>query len=127
MGVHVEKWRGEEKRRLTVREKQVVNLVVEGRSNRQVGQLLDISEETVKLHLYRAYNKLGIDTRHQLLALLTGKDFRIRELRLEWIRVTHRLSAIEEQLAFLGEDHEGKKPAFDIDSRAGDVAGVRTN
>jgi DNA-binding CsgD family transcriptional regulator len=121
--------RGELKTELTLREKQVADLVVDGRSNRDVARLLKISEETVKAHLNHVFNKLGCDSRMQLQGLLTRPDDRkrVQDLRLEKIRLTHRLAAIEEALALLGEDDETKKPAIDFTPRAGDVAGVRTN
>jgi DNA-binding NarL/FixJ family response regulator len=52
---------------LTPREEQVVNLVVEGISNRKVAQQLDIKENTVKKSLLRIYDKLGVSNRVELV------------------------------------------------------------
>jgi DNA-binding NarL/FixJ family response regulator len=52
---------------LTVREEQVVNLVVEGTSTRETAQQLGIKENTVKKSLQRIYDKLGISNRVELV------------------------------------------------------------
>lgn len=49
--------------RLTTRELQVLRLVAEGLPNAQVAQRLWISEPTVKYHLSRTYEKLGVANR----------------------------------------------------------------
>ncbi len=52
---------------LTPREEQVVALVAEGLSNRDVAAELKLSEHTVKKYLFRIFNKLGISTRVELV------------------------------------------------------------
>src|SRR5262249_2720527 len=52
---------------LTAREVQVVDLVVEGISNREMAQQLDIKENTVKKSLQRIYDKLGVSNRVELV------------------------------------------------------------
>jgi DNA-binding NarL/FixJ family response regulator len=49
--------------RLTTRELQVLRLVAEGFANAQVAKQLWISEPTVKYHLSRTYEKLGVSNR----------------------------------------------------------------
>ena len=44
---------------LTLRERQVVELVARGRSNRTIGQLLGISLKTVESHRAAAMAKIG--------------------------------------------------------------------
>ncbi len=53
---------------LSPRELEVLGLVAEGLSNRQVGQRLHIAESTVKSHLNNVYGKLGVDNRTQAAA-----------------------------------------------------------
>ena len=48
---------------LTARETQVLALVGEGRTNADIGRELFISEATVKTHLIRIFQKLGVDDR----------------------------------------------------------------
>jgi LuxR family maltose regulon positive regulatory protein len=48
---------------LSPRELEVLDLLSEARSNRQIAQALFISEVTVKTHLRRIYSKLGVRTR----------------------------------------------------------------
>ena len=48
---------------LTPREAELLSLLIEGHSNRELGKRLFISEATVKTHLAHIYAKLGVDTR----------------------------------------------------------------
>jgi DNA-binding NarL/FixJ family response regulator len=45
--------------RLTRRQQQVLDLLVQGSSNRRIGRCLHITEQTVKAHLHMIYHKLG--------------------------------------------------------------------
>lgn len=45
------------------RELEVLREVCNGRSNKMIGQLLDLSENTVKFHLKRLFKKLDVDSR----------------------------------------------------------------
>ena len=60
---------------LTCREEQVVSKVVEGLPNHEIAVKLGVSPHTVKNHLFRIYNKLGISTRAELmLYALASRD-----------------------------------------------------
>ena len=48
------------------REKEVVQLVVQGFRNREIGEKLFISEQTVKNHLHSIFDKLGVSDRLEL-------------------------------------------------------------
>jgi DNA-binding NarL/FixJ family response regulator len=50
---------------LTRREREVLDLVVRGHSNRQVARALEIAERTVESHLFGLYGKLGVESRIQ--------------------------------------------------------------
>jgi two-component system nitrate/nitrite response regulator NarL len=51
---------------LTPRELEVVSVIVEGASNRDIAHLFSISENTVKHHLTRIFDKVGVSTRLEL-------------------------------------------------------------
>ncbi|HUP24968.1 MAG TPA: response regulator transcription factor [Thermoanaerobaculia bacterium] len=51
---------------LTTRELEIARLVAEGLRNRAIGERLFITEGTVKIHLHRIYEKLGVDGRLEL-------------------------------------------------------------
>lgn len=53
---------------LTARELEVLTLVAKGRSNRQIGKDLFLSETTVKTHLVHVYAKLAVDSRTAAVA-----------------------------------------------------------
>jgi RNA polymerase sigma factor (sigma-70 family) len=50
---------------LTGREREVLTLVADGRSNRQIGEELYISDRTVARHLTNIYHKIGVTSRTQ--------------------------------------------------------------
>lgn len=52
---------------LTPREEQVVALVADGLSNREIARELDLSAHTIKKYLFRIFDKLGIDSRVELV------------------------------------------------------------
>jgi DNA-binding NarL/FixJ family response regulator len=54
--------------RLTVREAEVLALVADGNSNREIGRALFLSEATVKSHLVHIFTKLGVGSRTQAVA-----------------------------------------------------------
>jgi DNA-binding CsgD family transcriptional regulator len=58
------------KYQLSSREGEIVRLILEGKSNREIGNLLFISERTVKNHIYNTYKKMGISSRYQLITLI---------------------------------------------------------
>jgi DNA-binding NarL/FixJ family response regulator len=49
--------------RLTARQKEVLDLLAEGKSNKQIGSALGISEGTVKVHVNAAFRVLGVHNR----------------------------------------------------------------
>ena len=51
---------------LTEREDQVVRLVAEGYTNREISKELSLSEHTVKNYIFRVFDKLGVSTRVEL-------------------------------------------------------------
>lgn len=54
---------------LSSRERQVLQLVAQGRDNEQIGATLNISDGTVKNHVTNIYSKLGVRTRAEAVAL----------------------------------------------------------
>lgn len=52
---------------LTQREEQIVNMAIEGLPNREIAVKLDVSMHTVRNHLFRIYEKLGVSNRVELL------------------------------------------------------------
>jgi DNA-binding NarL/FixJ family response regulator len=58
-----------ERSNLTLHEIQILELLSEGKSNNKIAALLSISDETVKTHLKRLYDKLGAADRTQAVAI----------------------------------------------------------
>ncbi|HTG01298.1 MAG TPA: response regulator transcription factor [Nitrospirota bacterium] len=56
---------------LTNREMEVLTMVLQGASNREIADRNSISERTVKTHLYRVYRKLNVKSRTKAIALLS--------------------------------------------------------
>ena len=62
------------KRGLSHREAEIALQASEGLSNQQIADATNVTLSTVKFHLYRVYQKLGIDRRSQLSGLTTPPE-----------------------------------------------------
>lgn len=56
---------------LTNREMEMLTMVLQGASNKEIADKSSISERTVKTHLYRVYRKLKVKSRTKAIALLS--------------------------------------------------------
>jgi DNA-binding NarL/FixJ family response regulator len=54
---------------LTSREQEMLRLVAEGLTNREIGQRLSISEETVKVHVRNIYGRIQARSRAHAVAI----------------------------------------------------------
>jgi two-component system nitrate/nitrite response regulator NarL len=59
---------------LTSRELEVVRSAARGRTNKAIASELGLSEHTVKNYLFRAFDKLGVSSRVELLFCLTARE-----------------------------------------------------
>ena len=59
---------------LTDRERQIMALVSEGLSNKEMGRRLNIADGTIKVHLHHIYRKLEISNRTLLAALVISNN-----------------------------------------------------
>ena len=59
---------------LTPREREIVDLILLGRNNRQVGKQLHLSTQSVKNALTRVYRKAGVSSRSELISRLMRLD-----------------------------------------------------
>jgi DNA-binding CsgD family transcriptional regulator len=57
----------------TGRQREILRMATNGLSNREIAQRLGVSIRTVEGHLYRASRRVGVSSRHDLLAILDGK------------------------------------------------------
>ncbi len=64
--------------RLTTRERDVVRLVVDGRSNDEIGAALGIGSKTVETHLARVFERTGVTSRTELTS---------RSIREGWLDI----------------------------------------
>jgi len=60
---------------LTPKEREVLALLAQGRSNRQIAEALFISAATVKTHLSHLYEKLGVSDRQQAITQALAEGF----------------------------------------------------
>ncbi|MDX3091987.1 MULTISPECIES: response regulator transcription factor [Streptomyces] len=63
---------------LTDREREILALIGEGLTNRQIGQRLYLAEKTVKNHISRLLAKLGVERRIQAAVIATQAQDRVR-------------------------------------------------
>jgi two-component system nitrate/nitrite response regulator NarL len=60
---------------LTPREMEIIMLVAEGLSNKEIARRTNVTEGTIKLHLHNIYGKLGVANRTALTRIaLTLRD-----------------------------------------------------
>jgi len=59
---------------LTSKEREIVQAVVKGLSNKQIAADFGLSPSTVKNHLYAAFKKLGVTNRYALINGLAARD-----------------------------------------------------
>lgn len=59
---------------LTRREREILDCIMEGQGNRQIGETLVITENTVKKHILNIYRKLGVRSRVQLFKKIQGME-----------------------------------------------------
>lgn len=64
----IETQSGDTTKKLSRRQKELMLMLNEGLSNRDIAARMDISEHTVKVHLWRLFRKLGVNSRTQALA-----------------------------------------------------------
>jgi DNA-binding CsgD family transcriptional regulator len=58
----------------TARERQIIRLLVQGMTNKQIANKLGIAEDTVKKHLQHVYKKLGVRRRALLIIDRVGPN-----------------------------------------------------
>jgi two-component system nitrate/nitrite response regulator NarL len=59
---------------MTDRERQIMSLVSEGLSNKEIGRRLNIADGTIKVHLHHIFQKLEISNRTLLAALVISNN-----------------------------------------------------
>ncbi|MFP4443227.1 MAG: response regulator transcription factor [Spirochaetia bacterium] len=60
--------------KLTPREREILDRVIQGRSNKEIAHGLNITESTVKVHLSGCFRKFGVHSRVELMNRLYGVD-----------------------------------------------------
>ena len=61
---------------LTDRERQIMRLVSEGLSNKEIGRRLNLTDGTIKVHLHHIFEKLEVTNRTALAAFAMSQDDR---------------------------------------------------
>lgn len=58
---------------LTKREREILTLMYQGKSNREIAELLFLSESTVKTHIYNIFRKMEIKNRVEAICIVNGE------------------------------------------------------
>jgi DNA-binding LacI/PurR family transcriptional regulator/DNA-binding CsgD family transcriptional regulator len=83
-------------RKITGREQEVVELLLQGFRIRDMADRLSIAESTVKGHLTQVYNKLGISGREELLQLVQEEQVRRRGFSAHVFGLVNRLLHVDD-------------------------------
>lgn len=60
--------------KLTKRERQILKLIKDGATNLDIAESLEVSEHTIKSHLYNVYKKIGVRNRLEASNWVRGMD-----------------------------------------------------
>jgi RNA polymerase sigma factor (sigma-70 family) len=58
---------------LSDRQQQIITLLCDGLSNKEIAKRLGVTEGTVKSHLHTIYGKLGVQSRSELMSALARR------------------------------------------------------
>lgn len=58
--------------KISPREQEIVHLILQGKSNKEIEDVAFISLKTVKNHIYHIYKKMGVNSRLQLINKLNS-------------------------------------------------------
>lgn len=70
---------------LTHRQREVLSMLVTGQSNKEIARTLNISENTVKVHLAAAFRQLGVNNRVRAISVFQSRSTQ-RHTEIEKIR-----------------------------------------
>jgi DNA-binding NarL/FixJ family response regulator len=65
--------KGADEELLTPRQEEILALMGEGRSDQEIGKLLHLEEPTVRSHVHRILQRLGVENRAQAVAYANGR------------------------------------------------------
>jgi DNA-binding NarL/FixJ family response regulator len=63
---------------ITDRERQIMQLIAQERSNHQIGQALGVTERTVRFHMRNIYDKLNFATRAEVIVWMLKSELNLR-------------------------------------------------
>ncbi|MFP3895635.1 MAG: kelch repeat-containing protein [Anaerolineales bacterium] len=86
---------------LSAREKEILELVATGATNRQIATRLTISVNTVKTHLRNIFTKLSVESRTE--AALWAVKYGVVEVEQEGVPLTHKENAQKELIGWESE------------------------
>ncbi|WP_102144152.1 helix-turn-helix domain-containing protein [Mycobacterium hubeiense] len=58
----------------TARQREIISLAAQGLSNREIADRLSMSVRSVEGHVFRASQRVGANSREQLISLLRGSS-----------------------------------------------------
>ncbi|MCP4725163.1 MAG: helix-turn-helix transcriptional regulator, partial [bacterium] len=64
------------KYKITQRESEIIDLILQGKSNKEINDILHLSLNTVRNHIYNVYQKLGVNSRTQMINLILDHNHR---------------------------------------------------
>jgi RNA polymerase sigma factor (sigma-70 family) len=59
---------------LSARQQEIITLVCDGLSNKEIAKSLGVTEGTVKIHLHSIYEQLGVRSRIELMIALANRS-----------------------------------------------------
>ncbi len=69
---------------LTRRERELLELIYQGKSNKEIADRLFLSESTVKTHIYNIFRKMDIKNRVEAVCIVNGEQIQVEEDEKSW-------------------------------------------
>ena len=103
----------------TPRELKILNLVAEGRTNKDIAQVLGLSDQTVKHHFSSLFYKFGVSNRLELVLLVTNREWAADLLTANGWGVAHRALAKSSDMRSNCAGSDERSQESDTPRRAG--------
>jgi DNA-binding CsgD family transcriptional regulator len=91
------------KNTITLREQEIIDLIMQGMINKEIGRALNISEETVKRHNANIFDKIGCSTRLELTVMILARNtIPLAEHEAVTTQLKNRVRSLENQILWGG-------------------------
>jgi DNA-binding NarL/FixJ family response regulator len=74
--------------KLTQREKELIELIYSGKTNKEIAEMLFLAESTVKTHVYNIFRKMEVKNRIEVICIINGDAIEHEKMNIYKERVS---------------------------------------